>query len=265
MYEDGFIRSVGLGVDVSPSFSLVEDDIGIYYDATTLSKLENLLNTYAFVSDVHLMSEASRAIEMILEHNVSKYNSAPAVNRGFCSKYGLTDKKSSVLVIAQTAGDSSLAYGMLEPFTTDEMIEAAVKDNPDATVYLKIHPDVISGKKCSDVDVKKAREQCVIIDEDVNPISLLKHMQKVYTKTSGMGFEALLCGCECVCFGMPFYAGWGLTTDKSVCSRRQRSLSVEEVFAAAYILYTRYVDPESKKEIDIFETMQRIIEMRERA
>ncbi|MBD3843716.1 MAG: capsule polysaccharide transporter, partial [Campylobacterales bacterium] len=35
--EDGFIRSLSLGVDGSPSFSLVEDDIGIYYDATAPS------------------------------------------------------------------------------------------------------------------------------------------------------------------------------------------------------------------------------------
>jgi len=63
------------------------------------------------------------------------------------------------------------------------------------------------------------QEGCIIIEENVNPISLLKHFTKVYTKTSGMGFEALLCGCECVCFGMPFYAGWGVTTDKSECKR----------------------------------------------
>ncbi|XSZ47616.1 hypothetical protein ACP8HZ_04050 [Francisella noatunensis] len=29
LYEDGFIRSLGLGVDGSPAFSVVEDDIGI--------------------------------------------------------------------------------------------------------------------------------------------------------------------------------------------------------------------------------------------
>ena len=47
LLEDGFIRSIGLGG--SKSFSIVEDDIGIYYDATTLCKLENLLNNYDFI------------------------------------------------------------------------------------------------------------------------------------------------------------------------------------------------------------------------
>ncbi|ELB3530504.1 capsular polysaccharide biosynthesis protein, partial [Campylobacter coli] len=48
LLEDGFIRSLNLGVENSPSFSMVKDDIGIYYDATAPSKLENLLNTYEF-------------------------------------------------------------------------------------------------------------------------------------------------------------------------------------------------------------------------
>ncbi|HEH3656240.1 TPA: capsular polysaccharide biosynthesis protein, partial [Campylobacter jejuni] len=48
LFEDGFIRSLNLGVENSPSFSIVKDDIGIYYDATMPSKLENLLNTYEF-------------------------------------------------------------------------------------------------------------------------------------------------------------------------------------------------------------------------
>ena len=51
LLEDGFIRSLGLGVDGSPSFSLVEDDVGIYYDATSPSRLENILNNYDFTAD----------------------------------------------------------------------------------------------------------------------------------------------------------------------------------------------------------------------
>jgi capsular polysaccharide export protein len=36
-----------------------------------------------------------------------------------------------------------------------------------------------------------------------------------------MGFEALLLGKAVHCFGMPFYAGWGLTHDSKTCPRRQ--------------------------------------------
>ncbi len=113
---------------------------------------------------------------------------------------------------------------------TDEMIDSAINENPDANIYLKVHPDVLSGKKASDIDIKAAKKHCIIIEENVNPISLLKHFDKVYTKTSQMGFEALLVGCKCVCFGMPFYAGWGVTDDRVTCSRRKRMLRVEDIF-----------------------------------
>jgi len=297
LLEDGFIRSLGLGVEGYPSFSLVEDDVGIYYDATVPSKLENLLNIYDFSADSELMKKAQEAIELIRVHNISKYNNAPKVDTRFQSKFGMTESvfgmtesvfgmtegvsgmtesvlgmtegvsgmteiKKRVLVIAQTAGDASLKYGMLDDYTTDDMISSAISENPDATVYLKVHPDVLSGKKKSDIDINVAKKKCIIIEENINPISLLKYFDKVYTKTSGMGFEALLVGCECVCFGMPFYAGWGITDDRTKCERRKRVLSVEEVFAAAYILYTRYYNSYEKRECDIFEVMQEIVAKR---
>ena len=258
LYEDGFIRSVGLGVDGSPSFSLVEDDVGIYYDATTPSKLENLLNSYDFKSDVQLMKDAKEAIELIKQHHISKYNNALDIDADFFQNAD----EGRVLVIAQTAGDASLKYGMLEDFSTDEIINTAISENPDAKVYLKIHPDVLSGKKKSDIDIREAKKKCIIIEENVNPISLLKNFKKVYTKTSAMGFEALLVECKCVCFGMPYYAGWGLTEDKTQCERRKRELTLEELFAAAYILYTRYYNPYKKHKSDIFDTIHTIVKMR---
>jgi len=257
LFEDGFIRSLALGVDGSPSFSVVEDDVGIYYDATTPSRLENVLNSYDFKSDAELTQDAKKAISLITQNNISKYNDSKDLPSDFFQA-----QEERVLVIAQTAGDASLKYGMLENFTTDDMIDAAITENPNAKVYLKIHPDVLSGKKKSDVDVESAKKRCVIIEENVNPLSLLKRFSKVYTKTSQMGFEALLVGCECVCFGMPFYAGWGITIDKSVCHRRKRKLSVEEVFAAAYVIYSEYHNPYTRKDTDIFDTIETIIKMR---
>jgi len=263
LQEDGFIRSIGLGVDGSLSFSLVEDNVGIYYDATTPSKLENILNSYDFTADKELMADAKRAMVYMLEHNISKYNSTAFVDKHIVEKYELNAVQKRVLLIAQTAGDASLEYGMLSSFSTDDMLNTAISENPDAKIYLKIHPDVLSGKKKSDIDIGEAKKHCTIIEEDLNPLSLLKYFDKVYTKTSGMGFEALLVGCECVCFGMPFYAGWGVTIDKSVCLRRQTQRSVEEVFAAAYILYTRYYNPYEKRDCDIFEVMQEIVKRRD--
>jgi capsular polysaccharide export protein len=143
------------------------------------------------------------------------------------------------------------------------MINAAIEENKESDIYLKIHPDVLSGKKKSDIDIQTIDKRCQIITENVNPLSLLKNFHTVYTKTSQMGFEALLVGCKCVCFGMPFYAGWGITDDRVSCKRRKRKLSIEEVFAASYILYTKYYNPYTKKKSDIIDTIKTIVRFRE--
>lgn len=258
LLEDGFIRSVGLGVDGSPSFSIVEDDVGIYYDATTPSQLENILNTYDFETDTDLMKLANNAIELICKHRISKYNSAPDIEQDYFDNYG----QKRILIVAQTAGDESLHYGLADQFSTDMMIDAAINENPNAAIYLKIHPDALCGKKKSDVDIEMVRKRCILIEENINPISLLEYFDTVYTKTSQMGFEALLLGKKCVCFGLPFYAGWGLTDDRVICRRRVRILKMEEVFAAAYILYTRYYNPYQKRVSDIIDTIHEIVRQR---
>ena len=240
LLEDGFIRSVGLGVDGAKLLSIVEDDIGIYYDATSQSRLEKILSEHKF--DNELLQESKWCIDFITTHNISKYNNAPNISKNLIQKYEL-ENSNNILIIAQTDGDASLVYGLGDKFSTTDMIDAAIKENPNSNILLKIHPDVLSGKKKSDINISNLDSKIKIIAEDINPISLLKYINKVYTKTSGMGFEALMCGCECVCFGMPFYAGWGLSDDRvQAPSRRNRTLSIEELFAGAYILYAKYID-----------------------
>lgn len=259
LLEDGFIRSLGLGVSGSPAFSIVEDDIGIYYDATVASKLEIFLNSNEVFADVSLLKQAALAIEFIKEHNLSKYNQAWLFDSSELSK-----NKKRVLVVAQTAGDSSLAYGLGNQFTTDQMIGAAVSENPGAVVYLKVHPDVLSGKKQSDIEISSLPKSIQVLSEDINPVSLLKQFDKIYTKTSQMGFEALMLGKSVVCFGMPFYAGWGLTDDRVSCARRVKKRTVEEVFAAAYILYSRYTNPFTFEPSSLEETMRFMTDTREK-
>ncbi|MFK0438806.1 capsular polysaccharide biosynthesis protein, partial [Campylobacter jejuni] len=249
LLEDGFIRSLNLGVENSPSFSIVKDDIGIYYDATVPSKLENLLNTYEFKDKE--TKQAKKAIELIKKYKISKYNN----NLDIPDDYFQKDEK-RVLIITQTANDASLEFGLAKGFKTVDMIKDAIKENPKSKIYIKIHPDVLSGKKQSDLDINSLPKECILITENFNPVVLLEFFDKVYTKTSGMGFEALMQECECICYGMPFYAGWGLTKDKLECKRRMQKRSLEEVFYAAYILYAEYFNPYLNQKSNIFDTIQ---------
>jgi capsular polysaccharide export protein len=256
LLEDGFIRSVGLGVEGSPSFSIVQDDIGIYYDATSPSKLEEILNSYDFKNDKELMAIAKKAKQKIIEYKISKYNNFKKIDLSY-----LDNSKEKVLIIAQTAGDSSLEYGLGNRFTTQEIIDDAINDNPDAQVYIKIHPDVLVGKKESDINPKDIPLKCQILQDNANPIELLKYFDKVYTKTSGMGMEALLLDKEVYCFGMPFYAGWGVTKDRLVSKRRNRKLTVDEIFAGAYILYSNYYNPYLNQKSDIIDSINTLTDI----
>ncbi|MBC2881601.1 capsular polysaccharide export protein, LipB/KpsS family, partial [Campylobacter jejuni] len=79
---------------------------------------------------------------------------------------------------------------------------------------------------------------------------------EIHTITSTSGFDALLRAKKVFTYGMPFYAGWGLTKDKLECKRRMQKRSLEEVFYAAYILYSEYFNPYLNQKSNIFDTIQ---------
>jgi len=69
-------------------------------------------------------------------------------------------------------------------------------------------------------------------------------VDEVHVNTSLAGFEALLRDKRVTTYGVPFYAGWGLTNDLGpVPTRRTARRSIDELVAAALILYPRYFDP----------------------
>ena len=257
LLEDGFIRSIGLGDD--KSFSIVEDDIGIYYDANTKSKLEKILKKNDLTKYVETVK---KAINLIKTKKISKYNNGKLE----LPKYLKTSKK-KILIIAQTKGDLSLKYGYANLFDDKYIIQKALEDNPDSEIYLKVHPDVIAGKKESNIDIEYAKKYCKIINENIHPIVLLEAFDKVYTQTSQMGFEAALLGKEVHIFGAPFYVGWGIENihwhldekiKKEILKRRGKKLSIEELFSGAYIVYSKYFNPFSNKKSNIIDTIETI-------
>ena len=64
------------------------------------------------------------------------------------------------------------------------------------------------------------------------------------TLTSLMGFEALMHGLPVTCFGLPFYAGWGLTDDRATPPARRRARpDLDQLAQAVLIDYPLYRDP----------------------
>ena len=249
--EDGFIHSMGQGVLGANACSLVKDKSGIYYDATQASDLENsLLDDALFNQNVE--TRATSAIRRIINSHITKYNNAPDLLPAFLKK----SEQHTVLLVDQTAGDMSLQYGYIDENTFNKMLQAALDENPDSRILIKTHPDVIAGKKKGCFDLDGLDTRVTLLSEPVNPLILLKHVDLVYVGTSQMGFEALMLGKPVICFGVPFYAGWGVTDDRAdpelnVWQRRNKKRSVTDIFAAAYLYYSTYVHPDTQQVCEI--------------
>ncbi|MDD2893153.1 MAG: hypothetical protein PHF20_04410 [Halothiobacillaceae bacterium] len=261
LLEEGFLRSYGLGA--SKALSLVTDDVGIYYDATRPSRLENMLNTGGFTPEQ--MTEAEHVLQLIRQAGLSKYNIGRQIIPALSLDKGLEASDSStssarvpkrILVVDQTAGDASIRYGLASTATFSAMLEAAMDENPHAEVWVKTHPDVLAGKKKGCLDAAHHRSGIHWISENWHPHALLGHFAKVYVVTSQMGFDALLLGKPVTCFGIPFYAGWGLTDDRQTCSRRTARRTLLELVAAAYLQYPRYIHPETAKPGTFFDVAE---------
>ncbi|EPR1793830.1 TPA: capsular polysaccharide biosynthesis protein [Vibrio cholerae] len=234
--EDGFIRSIGLGAAGVQPLSLVVDEVGIYYDARQPSRLEQLIIENSELA-CDAMERSRRCISAIRDYRLSKYNQ----NR---SDPQLRAAAPKVLVIDQTQGDVSVVGAKADQNTFVQMLRSAVEAHPDDTIWVKVHPDVVYGKKKGFLySLPFEHPNVKLYAELVNPWDFLETTTHVYTVSSLMGFEALMAGAQVHCFGMPFYAGWGLTHDQQSCERRNQPRTLEQVFDAAYIQYARYVDP----------------------
>nr|VFJ69175.1 MAG: capsular polysaccharide export protein [Candidatus Kentron sp. DK] len=248
--EDGFLRSFGTG-DRFPPLSLVVDDRGIYYDSTRPSALEALLD-----SDTDLLAsieaDVFRARELILCHKLSKYNHAPLLPEDVLRP---KDKR-RILVVDQTAGDRSVSLGGADATTFKAMLAAARAENPNATIYVKTHPEVSARRKRGYLSQVREDGRTVVLRGLINPLSLMERIDRVYVVSSTMGFEALLAGKPVTCFGLPWYAGWGVTDDRQSCPRRTRKRAVEELFAAAHFHYARYLDPVTHRQGTIFDVIE---------
>ena len=75
--EDGFYRSLRLGVEGARPISITVDPIGVYYDASAPSQLEVWLNDWQSWYTPEVAKEAREAMSIVIGADLSKYNAAP--------------------------------------------------------------------------------------------------------------------------------------------------------------------------------------------
>lgn len=230
--EDGFIRSVGLGAELSKPASWVLDHRGIYFDATTPSDLEYMLNTDTFEASELARARALR--EFIVQAHLTKYNLGRS---GWRRPRG---RSRVLLVPGQVEADASIRYGSPQVRTNLELLQRVRARNPDAWIVFKAHPDVVSGFRPDANDISTYARWCDEYLTEENMAVLLEEVDEIHCITSLAGFEAMLRNVKVVCYGQPFYAGWGLTEDIYPHPRRRKMRQLDELVAAALIRYPRY-------------------------
>ncbi len=255
--EDGFVRSVGLGAAFVPPLSLVMDESGIYYDPSRPSDLEKILATAEIPAT--LVERAGRLRRRLVAESLTKYNvgaaSEPVVPPG---RYG-------VLVPGQVEDDASILKGAGAVRTNRDLLAAARARRPDAFIVYKPHPDVVAGYRIgavTDADLRHLAD-AVVVGGSI--VALYDQCRAVETMTSLSGFEALLRGLDVATHGQPFYAGWGLTEDLAPHPRRGRRRSLDELVAAALILYPLYCDPGTGLPCGPETALDRLVEQKARA
>ncbi len=252
--EDGFIRSNGLGATLLTPLSVVIDKQGIYYDATQPSDLETLLRQCESLSAKQKI-RVQDLQNKLLTQRVSKYNvgkSADSVVDGqqiTWMQEAKLSRKPRILIIGQVEDDLSVQYCGSAIKTNSALIDRVCQDNPDAYLIYKPHPDVEAGLRAGKVSDAGLRQVQAIAYNTAMP-DCLDGVDEIHTISSLTGFEALLRGLKVTCYGLPFYAGWGLTTDidtqlspkNKYLERRRRdtALTLEQLLYCALICYPLY-------------------------
>ena len=255
--EDGFLRSVGLGADLIRPLSWVMDGRGIYYDPSRPSDLEHLLQTADFTPE--LLARAARLRERIVANELTKYNVGVGC---FERPDGATRV---ILVPGQVESDASIRCGAPGIATNLELLKAVRQANLDARVVYKPHPDVVAGLRAQGRHEGEAPAWCDAVLSDLPMGEVLAGVDEVHVMTSLTGFEALLRGRRVVCYGQPFYAGWGLTEDILPLPRRTRRLQLDALVAATLILYTTYLGRSGDAPISPEEALDELLDWKTRS
>lgn len=258
--EDGFVGYIGHPASGATRLSLLVDELGVYYDATRPSRLEQMLQDISWWSrDWQWRAEQLR--ERLVGQGITKYNCYADNRLPPTVAARLDATRPRVLLVDQTRGDQAVRLGLAGEQSFMAMLAAARDENPGAQLIIRTHPDVLLGKKRGYL-TGAAGDDVLLLADSINPFALMAAVDKVYTVTSQLGFEALLAGKPVVCFGAPFYAGWGVTDDRVVVPRRGVERTVPQLLAAAYLRYCRYVDPVTGERCELEALLDLIVAQR---
>lgn len=255
--EDGFLRSSGLGSDCIPPLSITVDRRGAYFDPSQASDLEDLLEKGSFGEEI--IDRARKLRQRILQHGLGKYE------RGIETIARPAGTRLTILVPGQVEDDRAVLAGGCGLVSNLDLLRKVREQAPDAYIIYKPHPDVVAGHRRGAISDESCLQYADQVLEDASIGSLIAMVDEVHVNTSLAGFEALMHGKAVSTYGVPFYAGWGLTKDVgSIPARRTARRSLDELSAATLLMYPRYLDPVSRLPCPAEVVVARLVEGEER-
>ena len=227
-----------------------------HYDIRGHGRLEALLTDKFIPLTNNQFRRASYCIDKIVKNKLSKYNNQ-------WKDFKVDNNEYKILIVDQALGDQSVNLSKASVNTFKTMLDDALCKTDN--VYIKVHPEQLVGRRKGYFNFDKPNNEQIlvtkqkyptvkIINDYVNPISLIEKFDEVWTVSSQLGFEALMLNKRVVCYGTPFYSGYGLTIDKYATEAlkfRQtfnNNLTVEDIFYKTYIEYTTYCNPFNYKD-----------------
>lgn len=222
---------------------MIVDERGIYYDSSRSSDLEWYLNFTVFKDDVIKTSKyvQNQVLELMSMSSIPK--AVPIIDLG-------KDKK-IILVVGQSKDDPSLQYGAVDIKGNFELLRIVKESNPESLIVYCLDSIKNSSHLESDIGFEEGDGFIDFLLDRNDFSNVINIVDELHTISSVLGFEALIRGKKVHTYGLPFYAGWGLTDDYFVCSRRNRLLDINQLVAAVLILYPIYIDPVTGDVCDI--------------
>ncbi|HVV94316.1 MAG TPA: hypothetical protein VHD15_12950, partial [Hyphomicrobiales bacterium] len=250
---DGFFRRVVRPGEDPPAVSLLVDDLGPPRDARRESRLERIL------TDAGLEAHAARGAD--LRARIVSLRLAQECGGADILPPLPTSGRRRILLVDQRRGDPLLDGAAATAADLGTMAAAARREHPDADLLLRTVPGGILGAT--------AAADLIRLDPGLSDHAALDLADEVWTVSAEIGFLAVLRKLKVACFGLPFYAGWGLTLDRSspagaAALARRRPLSLDAFAAGIIALYPRYADPILQTTLTAEAALDRLADWRDR-
>lgn len=249
--EDGLLVNDRNNTPFRQKLSVSFDDGSSWLEDTGLSsRLVNTLQSDATLKR-NESTRVTKLINRIIDNRLSKHNHYPDV----AIKIGGAERPKILLIdnISAKADAEKIAH-IQQAFK--DMLRDVIAQYPDHDILVKTE---LPKTKYVALNVLTHLPQVYFIDFNIHTRSLLDIAEKVFVVNASEGFEALLLGKEVHCYGKPFYAGWGLTTDHVAIPERTAKRTVKEIFHFAYVVSSRYYLPTEDRACELEELVDYIV------